>query len=471
MNRILRPALAVAAALLLGNAAPEDQGFICVAIGSRWQGSLADTDRIEAVPVPASYRLRFESTEPCVHFWLDKAGLVTWHQRFGSERSVTAALAYLERHYVGDARPVERFESDLNRAWRRALPDLGRAKAMRQPEGLDHSLRHRFMKESRPVQRLQALVRAREDYRFLAEQYLRAAEEFNSPALLGKAASFLTPVVQGETMLGPLERQEPFADLLYFNLDIFITEDLKMRIAVLRAKLNRSPADIAAADRLLSSLRRENYQQIAEAAYSEGEDFCDISHGSNDAEALRTACREDNQLNEKVTNYWINRAMLDLVSDSKDPDSVELALRLLDHESRGGRRCCGRSAEEDELRLHLQQADHHRRRLAAASAGGDRKDAADPWREALSALQKAERLAPVTSSPARFERIARAWLAIWQSGPAVFDGIEHLAGMTKSPEHRRYATYLRRLLSVVDAIATGADSGLSPESASPASPQ
>ncbi len=466
MNWILRPALAVAAALLLGNAAPEDQGFICVAIGSPWQGSLADTGRIEAVPVPASYRLKLESTEPCVHFWLDKAGLVTWHQRFGSERSVTAALAYLERYYAGDARQVERFESDLNRAWRRALPDLGRAKAIRQPEGLDHSLRHRFMEKSRPIQRLQALVRTREDYRFLAEQYLRAAEEFNSSALLEKAARFLTPVVRGETMLGPLERREPFADLLYFNLSIFITDDLKMRVAVLRAHLSRSPADIAAADRLLESLRGENYQQIAEAAYSEGEDFCDISSGWNDAEILRTACREDDSLTEKVTNYWINRAMLDLVSDSKDPDSVELALRLLDHEGRdGGGRCCRRSAEEDKLRLHLRQADHHRRRLAATSVGEDRDDAADPWREALSALQKAERLAPVTSSPARFERIARAWLAIWQSGPATFDGIEHLAGITKSPDDRRYATYLRRLLSVVGVIATGADSGL------PASPQ
>ncbi len=75
------------------------------------------------------------------------------------------------------------------------------------------------------------------------------------------------------------------------------------------------------------------------------------------------------------------------------------------------------------------------------------------------------------SSPARFERIARAWLAIWQGGPALFDDTEHLAGMTKSPDHRRYATYLRRLLGAVGTIATGADSGLPAEAPDPVSPQ
>ena len=53
------------------------------------------------------------------------------------------------------------------------------------------------MKTGDLLLRLQDVVRARESYIFLAQQYLRAAEEFGSLALLDKAALYLRPAVAG----------------------------------------------------------------------------------------------------------------------------------------------------------------------------------------------------------------------------------------------------------------------------------
>ncbi|HEY0012256.1 MAG TPA: hypothetical protein VGB79_05330 [Allosphingosinicella sp.] len=427
-------------------AIPQDQD-ICVG-GPDWHPSLDDARSIEDTPVPASFRTLFESVEPCVRWAMSEHLIVDWHMRFGSERSIAAALAYLERDYMSSIPPPARHRGELERAWRAAGRDLARAQAIRQPENLEYSLRYRFMERSRPIQLLNALVEARLNYRFLAEQHLRAAEEFGSATLLARAEPYLHALTASELFLAPLQ-DLPAASTLSLDLDTFRTDDLRMRAAVLRAQLSRSAADVAAAEALLDQMETSPLRRLAEEAYSGGDDFCDIGSGSNDAESLQQFCQADDAAAERAINFAISRAALDLLgAKPRHERMADTAVRLLErvpvHDTS---RCCGRSEDEALLRLRLTLANFHRRRFA---------DGLEPdethlgeWGEALAQLREAERLAPPHSAPARFERIARQWLTLSEIDSAA----ERRQAST--PEFVRYSAYLRHLLANLEAIRNG----------------
>jgi hypothetical protein len=445
-------------------APPPAEEAICVG-GPQWRASLLDTRQIEAAPVPASYRQLFESRPPCLESDTNQASLVDWHIRFGSEPGIAAALAYIELSYSRDAALIGTYRRELERAWHAALPDLRNAQAMHQPQGLDYSIQYRFTQASRTISRFEALVRVRETYIFLAQQYLRAAEEFGSLALLDKAAHYLQPAVDGGAFLAPLEHQPPVANLLYFNLHVFRTDDLRMREAVLRAHLTRAPTDLAEAERVLQSVEQPYYRRLAEAAFGSGGGFCDIDHGASGWEELAAACNADDEMNEHVVPYWINRAMLGYVlPPAENRRDDELALRLLQEERLPDRgRCCGSRADDDLFRLYLMQADQQRRVFVEAAARHDWFETQWHLHQALSALEKAECLTQAAEAPARFQRVAEAWLDLWARGAALRhdseDGVGSVAG---SPERRRYASYLRQLLAGLDRIAAGSDAGLPP---------
>jgi hypothetical protein len=430
------------------DANPEEQ-TICVG-GPDWHPSLDDARTIEATPVPASFRTLFESVQPCVRWAMSEHLIVDWHMRFGSERSIAAALTYLERDYMTSLPPPERHRGELERAWRAAGPDLTRAQAIGQPANLEYSPRYRFMERSRPIQRFNSLVEAREKYRFLAEQHLRAAEEFGSAALLARAEPYLLALAASESFLEPLEDLPPAASLLHFNLHNFRTDDLRMRAAVLRAQLSRSAADIAAAETLLGQMETSPLRRLAEAAYSGGEGFCDIGSDSNDAEALQQFCASDHAAAERAINFALSRAALDLLGakprhERMDHTAVRLLERVRAHDTS---RCCYRSEDEDLLRLRLASADFHRRRFAE---GIERADTdLGEWWEAQAQLREAERLAPPHSAPARFKRIARQWLALSETAAG-----ESHARQASTPQLVRYAAYLRHLLANLEAIRDG----------------
>lgn len=461
MRAILESAIALAGAVLLAGSAVEDDQVICVS-GPNWRPSLGDAARIDSEAVPASYRAMFESKAPCVRWSLEEASIVDWHLRFGNERGISIALAYLERDYSRGVPTTSRYRTELARAWRLALPDLLRARKIEQRPNLNYSLKHRFMDRSRTIRRFNGLVDAREKYLFLAEQYLRAAEEFGSTPLLDKASLYLRTTLDGTEFLEPLESQEPAAGLLHFNLHQFRTDDLKMRAAILQARLTRSAADIAEAERIVQSFERPRYRRLAEAVSSGGDDFCDISDGWSEAEALRAACEEDeDSIRERLTNYWIDRATLDFVTGNREARSHELAYRLLERERRSEQgRCCYRRAEDDLLRLRLLSAEDHRRRIGVHGARGHERVRA--WWDALDDLHEAEKLAPAHSSPARFRRIALAWLEIWDRGETLSEPSENGASRKDMPDRRRYAAYLRRLLDGISGIAAGEEPGAKP---------
>lgn len=426
-------------------------GPICVG-GPEWHASLDDAREIHATPVPASFRALFESRAPCVRWAMTEHLIVDWHMRFGNERSIAAALGYLERDFMRGLPPPERHRGELERAWRAAGLDLERAQAIRQSQNIDNSMRSRFMERSRPIQRLNALVEARDNYRFLAEQHLRAAEEFGSAALLAQVEPYLHVLAASESFLEPLEDIPPAASLLHFNLHTFQTDDLRMRVAVLRAQLSRSAADIAAAETILGQMETSPLRRLAEAAYSGGTGFCDIDSDADGAEALKQFCADDDDnAPQRTINFAINRAALDLLGAKPRHERMdETALPLLERvRVLETHRCCYRSEEEDLLRLRLALADFHRRRFLA----GLERDDADfgEWWDAQAQLREAERLAPPHSAPRRFERIARQWLALSEIAPPG-EGDRRAS----TPQFVRYAAYLRLLLAELDTVRNGA---------------
>jgi hypothetical protein len=359
----------------------------------------------------------------------------------------------LAQDYLRNSEP-SRFLEDLSRAWRKSQPDLRAAAALKQPPGQSFSVRFRFMDRSPTIRKLSELLILRENYRFLAEQYLKAAEAFGSLALLVEADRYLDPVRKGEMFLGPLEAMLGAPPLMYFNLREFKTDDLRARAAVLRAQLTRLPIDIAHADEILSSLNRPIYEQAAQSAYSGGKDFCDISNGWSYARQVQIACKQDNAFQQRVTSYWVNRAIADTLSSEDGPTneqardrSMRLAVRLLDIERSPQNSDRARLTVEDDLiRVHLAQADHFRG-AAEALKVNDTSDAITEWERALEALEAALSLLKPYESPVPFQRIGSDWLNTWDARRE-FAAVEVVdASRLNSSRLTREASFLRAVIA------------------------
>jgi hypothetical protein len=310
------------------------------------------------------------------------------------------------------------------------------------------------------VSRLNELLRARNDYVFFARQYLRAAEEFVDPRLLGTAEIYISTANAVADFLAPLENKPPAQGQLHFNLDRPETDDFRARAALLRAQISGSDADLGQADTILKALERPTDTTLAGLVYSGGDDFCDISDGASGGETIEAACRADDDIDQRLPNLVIDRAQYDAIVagvEGKQPDTAwsswtALAERLLtlkalpDHG-----RCCGRSAGEDRLRLLMTRAAYGARSVAAMRGAATTWEEKDrryrAWSDTLALLQQAERLAPPYAAPARFTRIAEQWLTIWKSGQVLFaDRVERVDPM-QDPERQRFAAYLTASLS------------------------
>jgi hypothetical protein len=432
----------------------DTEEVICVS-GPRWHPTFRESTEIETVPVPASYRAMFESTEPCVKWATDLGGIVDWHLRFGSAASVSVALGYIERDKRRLIPAPDAYLPLLREAFYAAVSDLKRAAALKQPPGLSYSVSYKFMQQSKPVTRLNQLIRAREDYVFLALQYLRAAEEFTAPTLLAKAEPYISTADAAAGFLTPLESKPPVQGQLYFNLHRFKTDDLRARAALLRARISGSEADLDQADAILKAHERSTDKMLALLVYSGGDDFCDITDGASGSETIEASCRAEDDIEQRLSNLVINRAEYDAIFAGMKgaepaiawPSWTTLAERLLAFEALPDRgRCCGRSASEDRLRLLMTRADYGSRLIATMSATAgpedEREERQRVWHDTLALLVQAERLAPPYAAPARFTRIAERWLKTWEAGPALFADYRDYRNPMRDPEKQRFAAYL-----------------------------
>jgi hypothetical protein len=345
----------------------------------------------------------------------------------------------------------------LQRAYRAALPQLQRAaklepKEVNFREGLNYSVRSRFMDRSREIAKLNDLIRVRRIHLFLSEQYLKAAEEFDSPPLLAKAGLYIRSAEESAEFLEDLEKRPP-SNLLDIELDTVRFDDFRTRIAVENARITSRAEDLRAAQALLESRDEDSYRRFGEISYRHGTDFCENLEHERDASTLKQKCEEESNLEIKVVDYWIVKAVFDLFAAAEGPDnyreerwkwskSFDVATRLLmflqmpDNGTRGGYR----DASDDRFRLLLAKADYHARSLRGARAAADVSSRHYHWVSALSALREAELLARPFQAPGRFRRIAALWLELWTSAESLVGPRDEIN--VQKPDDRRYAEYL-----------------------------
>ncbi|HYE27471.1 MAG TPA: hypothetical protein VD887_12340 [Allosphingosinicella sp.] len=447
--------LALAAAEPAAPDSPQ-QTVVCIAHGPIWRATGADVRAIEAVPVPTHF-MELERITVCSPMGGMIATLIGWHLAFGSERSTSAALTYFEDRHLGGL-PAD-FPAALRRQSQAALRDLQRERTSAQPAETEPALW-----DIPSMVRLGELVRGLDALVYLAESELRGAEAFDSLPLLERAerhwvrASQAAPLLTAPTVSQAFARflaqaDEDEGDFHMFDeFEPFRLENLGTRIAILRAHLTRTAEDFARAESLVNAAERPDYRRLAESAGG-ASDTCAYDPGDANRDANASACDAQRDLRTRVASWAVNRALLDQIGGSDDERNANLALDLLYLgwlPERGG--CCRWSARDDIVRLRLMLADRSRRRLEAET---DREEIDGHWQGAVLELRNALESVRPSDEPARFRRIAEAWLRLWDWAQALPPDAER-DRLTWRPEDQRYAVHLRRLLEDLPEIATAA---------------
>jgi len=415
----------------------EKASDICVTVIHAWGATLAETANIRANPVPDSYRREY-GWAGCQT--LAKGNLIDWHLAFGDENSTGRALQFLTDTALGDMPTIAEFERDLPIAWDKAQEENG---------------------EGPSTKKLRRLIEVHSRFLFLAAEYLRAAEFFQSSALLAKSAGFLSPtqlglkILYGDGRIALADEPESRGVAGLFSGNINVIRDLEMRYALTRAKISGLPAD----SEMAGDAIEQNFDKVVTDAivplFERGRDYCEASTASDD---LMEACSSENGLSERLRSIWKNVALFELFSGrtvSSKPeagfDSFDVAMKAIQVATlRGNDPKALRYDEttDDEVELLLARAAAKLHQFQASSSGGGKAQALQS--AALDDLASAERLAPPAANPNRFRQIAEFYLRIYDNG------VSFKSPMT--PEMSRQAIYLREVLARLDTITAGASS-------------
>lgn len=432
--------------------ADELEETICIVPLTLWSGGLEDTRDIAGVPVPESYR-RMLGRGPCNT--LDVPSLITWNLSFGDEASTAAALRFLEQSPQFKVPDAHGFVRDLDRPWARDLAAY-RAAARRRDlhPGKDATL---AFGNNPAVRRIWVLRDTGESFILLAGQYLRAAEFFSSTAMLDKAFTYLKPsseivrVLAGDARVAMADGDDVGLPAYRVNE----VRDLEMRAAILKARLSRTSADLAAAKASLDAQDLALLKRAAENAYENGDGLCDVGDEEHLAD-IKRACDTENDFEGRVLRYWRARAQFDLLEGGlgqRRTDSFNLALKLLEHKLRDPWEAVENSIREDAgdaiAALLLQRFEAEN--LAVDGVTNGNPVLAEEQRSyALGFLVRAERFVPPMANASRFRQIAERYLTAWR---ALERGSSERRAL--SPGLAREAVYLERVLSALPQIASG----------------
>jgi hypothetical protein len=452
-------ALILASTAQAQNAGDESGEIICVSVAQMWGGTSDDVAHISSVPVPESYR-RLYFGDPCTRFSLVKSSLIDWNLAFGNEASTTAALEFLEAQTTAGKPVIADLGQRLAAARRDAQHDIvAAATILRQPDGMQRG--GALVRKSKSLERLRSMIDVRNDYTFLAGQYLRAAEFYGSPGLLARARRYAAPALDAmritralaaADVAAKLDGVSPLESGDYRDLD---ASDLEMRMAVVSASLSSDPEDLAAAETVLASYDEPFYKVAASEAFDHGDGFCDIGERSDLADYAK-AC-ESGDFDKKAITWWRYRAQLDLLGTGPPDllDSFYTATHLIErdyaaHNSQQYRPRYDTAADQI-VTLHLACAEAFIRSANPnpwASSATNSNAAIQSLDAALNELSLAERSAPASQTPGRFRQIATRFLSIRA----------RLAALEKPgryPGLERQAAYFSAVLASLDDIALG----------------
>ena len=422
---------------------------VCILVLHRWQGSPEETKAIQSRPVPASIRWP-NPDDPCDSTPLP-GDLLLWHLSFGTEASALAAADAIASKAL-ERLPKSGIRAELMKSWRTALRDhqaAGRRLA-RDPQNKTLQGAERLGQR-----RLIATGAAPGDYRAAANHYLEIADVFASQAALTQAERYLALEAEAQAFLTQdlAKSTDPIpADV---RDDLFKDEtprlgDLsRLRAAVLRARIQRTPDAFSAAVAQLQATARPEFQEgFNKLNQSPGEPVCQ-STGDDHLKALDKACNTASFFEREFIDFIAAAAQLDalMMPDRPKAFAQQLTTFSLDrtiaymelewHENWGG----APSSRIVDLPLHRIIT----LSLMRASSRTSGKEPDHDLAEEL--LLNTERRAPPDAAPTRFRQIAAQYLANHQA-MLTAAAADHAQLETSRP-----AAYFRRTLENLDAIA------------------
>lgn len=447
----------IATAILLSPSQVEPAPFdeqICVTVRTVWQGSAAEISAIEARPVPGSFAQAF-SWSGCQN--LDKTSLIDWHLKFGTERSTTDALTWLENASLPGALKPQDFLNGLDAAWRAA----GQAQARIERSGQAKLNQRIALWKSPEGVRIARFADSFERYMLLADAYVTASEFYGSGALLTRGSKYFPLIRAGwrvfydESLIGQAAGSSPLANSLgLLTYRINRINDLEMRFAVQKAVLGRAPEDLTAAAAVLER-HRDVGVVIGEQKFMQTGEVCG---SQEDDQTLRRACHDENNYDGRLIAFWRNMARLRLLApkDDRMDRTFEVASGLLDREWR--RRESGEpsyGSDSDWLVvLNVEKAGQIERFAIERAEPDTRRSFLS---DALDHLLIAERLVRPATHPGRYRQIAEAYLRISGSIEARIDPHDI------ADEVPRQAQTFRIILDGLDTIRRAAPNGNGPK--------
>jgi len=423
---------------------------ICLPVLRLWNGTVDDIRRIESDPVPASYR----SGQQSCGGPLRAVDLIGWHDRFGTEASVTTALSFVERR---DARARDQAERNMRRHIATALAAISaeypqyRAASGPPPDaGVAEGIYRDFLEHSEAAA---TLVQTLERLNILlapAELHLAAADAFASPRFRDAARARLEASDRALAVAIAPSGTDPIRRAA---LDYALRESrigrtsamLHLRLALLDARSSGAEGDIANAEALLKTMRQPGYDEIFRDSFEGGRDFCDLPehHG----EALAEQCEEDERA---IKAFKYQEAVAALLRGRTDPAQEYLEMYRRDRKDNGDWDTLWTGVDTRIVTLQAAIGDANVR-LAGTDGPRDRNgyDRAMKLDEALEAYVAAIRLIDPAANPVQFRAVATRALA----AHAAMTQVDRDGEVAIGDRHGGSMAYLRVMLAQLDDIA------------------
>lgn len=247
--------------------AQESDDLICLPVARLYFPSSDAIRAIEQSPVPEEFREIYFNREFCDAWVALDQSLVTANLKFGNEASTATALGFIEGEVLVD-RPSSR---QMRRtATERAELVIANATLTRRLRGAEQAERVQLSLERGKV--LSELAgNGLFPYGRVARYYAEAAEFYSSEAFLADAARLIglqeeqLQIFQTAASNRGVEDEDLHSEFVAYR-------DLKERLAVLGAVLQRTPDSIDAAHDLMLDRFIKAYAQIADAYGSGGID-------------------------------------------------------------------------------------------------------------------------------------------------------------------------------------------------------
>lgn len=442
---------------------PEPQ--ICLTVRYIWRGSQDERARIEAEPIPESFRRRFNVG---CGSWGPES-LLDWHLKHGNAQTARAALKFLEDNLSKPLDPdiVSTFTGQWSaelREFKEAFAAARSENAARTDQQIIHDVGRTF------VENQSRLSDIRDDlysFNFIASEYARAAEFFLSPELLKSARRYQAPTqavsefLEEQSKTGALEAY--LADRAAPQITRFAptAATREISLSVTTAAIRRDAASIEAADALTRSRYGPDDKNwphpdmltFLNQAYEEGADACEPDVRNSRPDYAKRC--EENDFETEAFSYWYNRSRLELIAqrqgieltpldrpfsrNGSTPRTIDLFMRRA---WEGGMRYGEEAAPPEVVRLLVWSAEAG----APTQACEDLPDGheAEVW-DAVEPLLWARTLSDPIQDPQLHRMVAETYLRIYDA--AVRCGVE-----IDSPVGVRTAMLFRSFLAQYEGL-------------------